>query len=203
MFSQDCIASFTQGFFYVPRNDVISRAAEVPLQVANTFPPPFHGYPPSAAVNKCCKVWSWPGAGLPCWRGVTYFSPNHLSLTVIIVFLLVKKHNFQTSTNHCGIKRCFSRSACKALAVRLLSLLFLLVVRGFWYLLAKRCSANTHILQNAVPKRTGVGYSFTVLTAHHYASNDLDWSLVIWASLFQNIWYVSLRITGCCGAIWA
>lgn len=81
--SQDCITSFTQGFFSVPRSDVISRLAEVLLQVANTFPPPFHGYPPSAAVNKSWKVWSWSEAGLPCWRAVTYFSPNLLSLTVI------------------------------------------------------------------------------------------------------------------------
>lgn len=133
MVSQDCITSFTQGFFYVPRNGVISRAAEVPLQVANTFPPPFHGYPPSAAVNKCCKVWSWSGAGLPCWRGVTYFSPNHLLLTVIRNTV----HHFQTSTNHCRLKRCFNRTSCKALAVRLPSLLVLLVVRGFWYLSGK------------------------------------------------------------------
>lgn len=83
MVSQDCITSFTQGFFSVPRNDVISRPAEVLLQVANTFPPLFHGYPPSAAVNKSWKVWSWSEAGLPCWRAVTYFSLNHLSLRVI------------------------------------------------------------------------------------------------------------------------
>lgn len=38
MVSQDCITSFTQGFFYVPRNDVMSRAAEIPLQIANPFP---------------------------------------------------------------------------------------------------------------------------------------------------------------------
>jgi len=80
MVSQDYITSFSQGFFHVPTNDIISRATEIPLQIDHPSSPSSHFMVTLLLLQWTNTARSGPGLGLDFHaEEVLHSSPQVLS----------------------------------------------------------------------------------------------------------------------------
>lgn len=100
------------------RNNVTSREAGIPLQVANYFH--LHFMFTFFLLQWISSAISILGLGLHFRaKEMLHASPPHDHSNQeysAVCFSWLQMHNFQISTNDLELKRCFNRTVCKALA---------------------------------------------------------------------------------------